>query len=384
MKARERVEARAEALAHAAMRPPGEALEAWRRWRTSGLDPRRDPVALRWLPLIGWNLQHTNLDAASRALFRDALQGMWASNVRLLDAAAPVLDALAAAGVRVMLLKGAALALTVYETPGLRPIGDVDLLVDPDQASAAVDLLAAHRWRPLRPVNRRDLLLCHGVNFESSPFGACDMHWYLLAECCWPGVDAGVWRRARPIQTPTFDGLVPSPADQLLHVCLHGLRWSPVPSRHWMADAARIMAHAGSDLHWDDLVEEATRRRLALQMAVALRSVQDAAAVSVPSEVLNAFDAQPASWRDRLELRAKRRPVASPSGLFLISCSRARLARERLGSPPGRLRYLAATVGVTSRRALLPWALRHARRWWWNRLRRRSRRNVDRATGPAS
>jgi hypothetical protein len=173
MKTRERVEARGEALAHAAMRPPGEALEAWRRWRTSGLDPRRDPVALRWLPLIGWNLQHTNLDSASRALFREALQGMWASNVRLLDAAAPVLDALAAAGVRVMLLKGAALALTVYETPGLRPIGDVDLLVDPGQAPAAVDLLAAHRWRPLR---------------------------------------------RRPTQTPTFDALVPSPADQLLHV----------------------------------------------------------------------------------------------------------------------------------------------------------------------
>jgi hypothetical protein len=95
-------------LMRAALAPPDRALEAWRHWQHAGGHPQTDLIAQRWLPLIGWNLRQTALDVANRTLFREASRGVWASNVRIMEAARPALDALNAHGVRTLLLKGAA------------------------------------------------------------------------------------------------------------------------------------------------------------------------------------------------------------------------------------------------------------------------------------
>ncbi|HEX6085660.1 MAG TPA: nucleotidyltransferase family protein [Thermoanaerobaculia bacterium] len=50
-----------------------------------------------------------------------------------------VLAALAARGIRVLILKGTALAYDVYAAPELRPRGDVDLLVSREQSSPAIE-----------------------------------------------------------------------------------------------------------------------------------------------------------------------------------------------------------------------------------------------------
>ena len=100
-----------DALMSAALDPPDPALESWRRWERSGADARTDPVARRWLPLIGHNLRDAPVDPPVRALFVEARRHAWASNLALLDAARPALESLAAAGIRTMLLKGAVLAI---------------------------------------------------------------------------------------------------------------------------------------------------------------------------------------------------------------------------------------------------------------------------------
>src|SRR5688572_13106747 len=106
----------------AALDPPDAALQSWRRWERSVGDARTDPVARRWLPLIGYNLREQPVEPSVRALFVDARRDTWASNLRLLDAARPVLESLAAAGIRTMLLKGAVLSHPDYFESGLRPI----------------------------------------------------------------------------------------------------------------------------------------------------------------------------------------------------------------------------------------------------------------------
>jgi hypothetical protein len=52
-----------------------------------------------------------------------------------------ILDAFTAAGIRAVVLKGAALAHLLYPNPGLRPLGDLDLLVDADLADRAQSTL---------------------------------------------------------------------------------------------------------------------------------------------------------------------------------------------------------------------------------------------------
>jgi putative nucleotidyltransferase-like protein len=53
---------------------------------------------------------------------------------------------LAAAGIEVTLLKGAALALTVYSKFGERPMADIDMMVDPSRAAEAHAILQKTGW----------------------------------------------------------------------------------------------------------------------------------------------------------------------------------------------------------------------------------------------
>ena len=357
-----------DALMSAALDPPDDALESWRRWERSGADARTDPVARRWLPLIGHNLRDAPVDPPVRALFVEARRHAWASNLRLLDAARPALESLAAAGIRTMLLKGAVLANPPYFEPGLRPIGDVDVLVEPVHARAATRILEESGWVAWRKHSERDLLLAHGLDLRKPPHGALDLHWYLLAECCWAGADEGVWQRAQPMTSVTSTTVVPAAADLLLHICVHGLRWSPVHAGHWVADAVRIIQTSGERLDWDVVVAEAARRRLGLQMTHALRVVRERGHVDVPQAVIETLEQQPVSWRDRLECRFKGRPVASAGGLFVIWTAwrrSAAAARADGQQPPPWTRFLAAALGVATPAALVGRFAAHA----WTRAR---------------
>lgn len=345
----------------AALGPPREALDAWLQWRAAAADPWDDPVAIRWLPLIGWNLKDIAIDR-ERAAFQDAWRRIWSSNRRLLAAASPALEALTAAGIRVLVLKGAALAWTVYETPALRPIGDVDILVQPDDVPKARAMLTDRGWLPLRTVREADVMTRHALDYRKPPYGAIDLHWHLHHECCWPDADAAIWRRALPFPGEPRGLLMLCPADQLSQTCIHGVRWSPVHSAHWIADAAHIIRRSGAALDWSVVVEESRRRRMALQVREALRLVQDRARVEIPAPALRALDAEPTSWRDRAELHVKVRPVQSAGGVFLLWCGWSRLKQASAAPAPGFLRFLGAAVGVDSLPGLVPWMARHATR----------------------
>ena len=178
----------------------------------------------------------------------------------------------------------------------------------------------------------------------------------------------GIWQRAQPMTSVTSTTVVPSPADLLFHICVHGLRWSPVHSGHWVADAARIIQSAGERLDWDVVVSEAARRRLGLQMTRALHLVRERGHVDVPQAVIETLERQPASWRDRLECRFKGRPVQSAGGLFVIWTAwrrSAAAARNDGRQPPPWTRFLAATLGVATPAALVRRFADHA----WTRAR---------------
>jgi hypothetical protein len=279
--------------------------------------------------------------------------------MRLHASSLPALQALGDRGIAVVVLKGAALAHTVYETPALRPIGDIDILVHPADAAAAREILDRLGWRPFRHVAEQDLLLCHGLGLHRG-HGAIDLHWYLLPECCWPSADRALWTRTADLRLSGVRAQVLSPADQVLHACAHGLRWSPVDGGYWVADVSRIVQNRGID--WDEMIRESRRRDLAFQIHGSLSFVSSHGWGDVPPSVLAALRTSTISVAARLECRAKRQPVVSLSGLFVIwrGWRRAVHGADEDGVPrPSWLRYLAAAVGQPSTRALLPWFARH-------------------------
>ena len=138
---------------------------SWRACSCTPSRPEPSQLADNWVDLVA--AQHS--DAMAQAL-------------RLEQAALAASEVLEAAGVRHVLLKGAALATAVYPDPSRRPFGDVDLLLEPArfvEGIAALRAAGAVRWLPevRRGFDRRfakDVPVLFGG-------GAIDLHRTLIA-----------------------------------------------------------------------------------------------------------------------------------------------------------------------------------------------------------
>jgi len=86
----------------------------------------------------------TLLNAQDLSLLRQSYVQTTMANRHKLSVYSEVKSLLDANGIGMAALKGMALAFTVYPDEGLRPMGDIDLLVEASQVFKARDLLIAH------------------------------------------------------------------------------------------------------------------------------------------------------------------------------------------------------------------------------------------------
>lgn len=159
---------------------------------------------------------------------------------------ARMLDALHAAAIPVLVLKGTGLAYTVYHDPALRVCGDVDLLVRPDDLSSAQAVLS-------------DMSQDFMVEL------AADHHDF------WVGLPGkwrvhrpdweGLWNRAVPSEMAGAPALVLAPADLLLCLCSNFVRREFGPLK-LLVDVAETVRHYGDAISWDAVQREAQRSRL--------------------------------------------------------------------------------------------------------------------------
>jgi hypothetical protein len=141
-----------------------------------------------------------------------------------------LLDALEEADIPVLLLKGAAMARTIYPSFADRPMGDLDLLVLPSHAQQARSVAESKGWS-----------VADGVPEESFPD---EVHQHLPPMSDGTALNLGLdlhtrlsgtweprgfgppdlWSRARTASGRRL-AMVPDPVDLLIHVCTH-YAWS--------------------------------------------------------------------------------------------------------------------------------------------------------------
>lgn len=136
------------------------------------------------------------------------------------------LETLDDAGVETVVLKGGALANTLYPDPGERAMGDIDLLVAPDRAEEARRALTAAGWRrdeegyPEAAYRRHYHL--PPLRDEGGSGAALEIHTGLLLPDHPFALDVeAVRRRAVTARVDGRPMRVPDPVDHLLYVCLH-------------------------------------------------------------------------------------------------------------------------------------------------------------------
>lgn len=245
-------------------------------------------------------------DDAMRELAAYARRTRESNRVKL-DRVLPVVHALEEVGVRCMFLKGAALLASIYDDASMRPMVDVDLLIDEFNADAADECLQSAGWRPGADLLRSDFYPRFHyereyVTFEE-PVVRVDLH-------------------VRPFRPLRFASTIPQNAflDAAEHADLCG-RHVTVPNAEVMLIHLAVHAalHGGGELRWlydvyswlrergdaidvNDVAERCRKWKLELPMRCALRRVEtELGRVSRLRELLDALPRR-AGLLDRLVL----------------------------------------------------------------------------------
>jgi hypothetical protein len=299
-----------ELLLRAALLDGPESVRAWQGWIETTRIDRLDAGSQRLLPLLGHNLRRQGIQHRALDVFRGFRRRSWSRNQVLFHEASAAVTALRGAGLETMILKGAALAVRYYEDPGLRPMDDVDLLVRPEGFLPATRQLEELGWIPrarLTGLAAEARFRTRAVHFMSRGGGRLDLHAHVLPQAPAAGADRACWKAAIAARLEGAETLVLDPADQLLHVLVHGLAWNEIPSLRWVADAALTLRKTPG-LDWDRLLGQARGRENVLALREALGYLRGLLNIPVPRGVLLSLDRTPVSRRARREFRISARP----------------------------------------------------------------------------
>lgn len=190
---------------------------------------------------------------------REALEASYwqtaARNTLLYHELGRVLACLKRHDVRVLVLKGAALAEAVYENIALRPMGDVDLLLPKEALQGAIAALQTLGYRAdLREEQpgfaaeyENEVALAHD---ESGM--ALELHWHLIDAAFYLQriPEAALWEHAVPITiggqaTEIFD-----PQATLVYLCAHWVLHHQGRNLRWLYDLDLFLRRHQADLDW--------------------------------------------------------------------------------------------------------------------------------------
>lgn len=156
-----------------------------------------------------------------------------------------ILETLGGRGIHPIVLKGPSLASGLYGDPALRPVGDLDLLVDEKDAPVAMMALDAMGYRARGEVMTQweaQNLMSHLPVLEAPDRVPVEIHFRLFPKEAplFPD-EEGIWDRAIHGELAGVMSLKLAPADELLYLCGHILRHdSDAHKLIWFCDIALL------------------------------------------------------------------------------------------------------------------------------------------------
>lgn len=340
----------------------------WRRLCRIALDAQAVPVLWRRIMALG------HVPSPASAQLQQLAMVAEFRLLRLRQRLYQSLDVLDAANVPTILLKGAGVAHSAYPEFALRPMRDIDLLVDPTHAARAAAALRDVGWNPKGGSMQAPIYagLQHLPPFDDAAGTdiGLDLHTQLLVEGApFRLPPSTVWARARTVSRPGGQALVPDPGHQLLHACIHFAWQHMMGGTGWRTfrDVAAIAATGEVD--WDRFVPLAQETGGAACCYWTFALGRAAAGVQVPETVTRALrPRKPAAVLRRMERHFVLGLLPTPFG-----CPSLRLGRmvwqfairpEHGGTaqPWDRNHFFAAAPEAGPAPTLRQKVARHARR----------------------
>ncbi len=258
-----------------------------------------------------------------------------------------------------MVLKGAALNLTVYDGPEQRPMADLDLMVrvaDLEGACTALESLGGLRSPTLF---REDFFPRFHYELEYN-VGTIypvkiDLHVRPFRPLRYSQLipPTAFWDRAEPLQIGLATVLILSVEDMLIHLTAHAAIHGPLRLM-WLEDIRLWIVHQAR-LDWTRFLATVEKWRLALPVREALNDVEREFGPLCPSLVSDRLAEMRVNWRDRLALWEAPRDADHPTSHVAVNV---------LCTPDWRivLGYLLAVV-FPDRAHMADWYCH--RHWGW-------------------
>ncbi len=278
-----------------------------------------------------------------------------------------IVSAAAAAGSPVLLLKGFALANSVYSSPAHRPMSDLDIAVPHNRYEGAARMLESIGFLPMARTASRGSPMAgvntHALGFHNAAVGVdLDLHYSILSCSLWESADDGFWSEAVPIGGHLAPALTLAPEHHVLHAALHGYRHSQSLSVRWMIDSDLSIRKAAGRFRWELMEAEARRHRCGPLLSAALGYLSEGLGTPVPRDVLGRLAALPMADFDVAFFRSDSVPqdkdgLRSRLRLAWTACERQ--AGYRFRTPVPFVRQMLRRWGINSPAGLLRTVRQH-------------------------
>jgi hypothetical protein len=274
------------------------------------------------------------------------------------DAVARAVRPLTEAGLMPIVFKGPAVA-SRYPEPGLRPMGDIDLLLPATDHRRALEVLLGADWRIVRDggTGHYDTVLLH----DKVPSLALELHFGLEPSTEQvTSIDASaLWERRVPASWAGSSAFGLSQADELVVLAAHaGKPFHGFTRLIWIADFAMIIGAAAArdtPIDWDAVRATAERARCLTVVGAALAMARHAG-VESPRDL---FPMPKHGWRGQ----TLRQLLSVTWPMTTRELHRFQLTYALTDAPAQRLRSMGLTIrnwhGLEMRVQATGKALRH-------------------------
>ena len=292
--------------------PRDLARQAWGEWRSryDGTEMGfvgNSPSVRKLRPLLFNAFQQHDLqsDKKTQTYLRLAYLKEELRNKIFRQICRAVLQLLQREGFSAIVLKGTALAETVYGNPVLRHCHDIDILLPEDELNRAANLLPSVGFQRVDPtVQPRN----PQVRMEHESELPLELHSGLFEVPYYNTISSEIQARSQSRLIAGIPVKILTPSDSLLHVCGHASHSASRQSLRWVADAWFIIDRH-PDLDWELLLDCIRRSHLALPLSVMLGYLARNLDASIPSNFLSRLSATASQSRPierQLALRGTR------------------------------------------------------------------------------
>jgi hypothetical protein len=247
-------------------------------------------------PLCYWVHTNSSSSRVPDALLAQARHEYLHHTVRnehLANTIADINMALSERGVLHLYLKGPWLAFNAYPEPGTRPIGDIDLCVQPDDYRRAVATLIDVGYEPIDdvPIDPQDALrrahLSRQLRFASRGRPQVEMHFHLINVGPVVSDERWVYDSAISVDVGPTTIRVPGPEAMVVHLLLHANQHGFAVLR-LLHDIRWAIAYY-RDLDWQIVDRHVRRLRCTAATYHALLLARDVASAPAPDAVLKSW-----------------------------------------------------------------------------------------------